>query len=68
MPAVGSHDNMTSTDRVLFSKEDSSDAPPGGEIANRGEQLDNDGAASREPCYRAKEQHNVHDTRGYAPC
>ncbi|KOX71300.1 hypothetical protein WN51_04404 [Melipona quadrifasciata] len=40
--AVGSHDNMTSTGRVLFSKGDSSSAPPPGEIANYEKQLDND--------------------------
>lgn len=42
VPAVGSHDNMTSTGRVLFSKGDSSDATPAGEIANYEKQLDND--------------------------
>lgn len=42
VPAVGSHDNMTSTGRVLFSKGDSIGAAPAGEIANYEKQLDND--------------------------
>lgn len=62
-PAVGSHDNMTSTDRVLFSKGDSTDAPTAGEIANYRRQLDTTRrvAASRHHTIGLR-NNNIHDT------
>lgn len=63
MPAVGSHDNMTSTDRVLFSKGDSIVAQPAGEIADCEKQLDN-GVASRAIGPRSDTTRTIRALRG----